>query len=220
MYSRPVKRQQALTQANEVIVPLLGASRRALRLAASSIGRLYRVRVEASGDKRVHVIIIDLPASHPLILALYSSAQESRPTSPQQLLRRIGRLAREVAKLRGKLYEQADIVYVYLSPRGFTSGALRLAKRQKVIAAQKPVEARRRIAKYLAQRYRKLLTTVATRKIWGELPLLAYTLAYLAHALQGSTTPTHLDLYAAIRGEYTGGELLTALEQHTRQAPT
>jgi len=216
MYSRAAKQRQALMQANEVLVPLLGASRRALRLAGASVGKLYRIHVEITGDKRVHIVVIDLPASHPLVVTVYSSAQESRPTSPQQLIKRIRRAAREAGRLRGKLYEQADIIYVYLSPKGLTSGASRLARTYRIIVARKPAEARRRLAKYLSQRYRKLLTTVASRRIWGELPLLAYTLATIAHNLQDNkTTIQNVNIDAAVKGAYTGHELLSLLDSNT-----
>jgi hypothetical protein len=212
MYNRAEKKKQALMQANELIVPLLGISRRVLRLAGDSIGKTYHIHVEVTNDKRVHIIVIDLPASHPLIVAVYSSAQNSRPTSPQQLLKRIKRLSKEVLKLKGKIYEQADIVYIYLSSGGLTRGSIRIAKTYRIIAARKPEEARKRMAKYLAQRYRKLLTTLATRRVWGELPLLAYTLSIMSHSLRGFNTPTTIDLTPLVRGEYTGKELLEILE--------
>ncbi len=221
-YDRRSKKEEALLQANNILVPLLGIGRRLYRVLESETGRRYGIYVHNTTDKRLHIVVLDLPASHPLVIAVYSSAQTSRPTSPKQLATRLGRLRREVGKLRGKLFSNADIVYVYVSRRNITRGAYRQALRSGVIVAVNPSDARRRIAKYLAKRYHKLLSKLAGKRIWGELPLLAYTLAILSKSLLGGKpeeTLTLLNPAMLVKGSFTGDELLNLLQAGTSLQP-
>ena len=174
----------ALETANRLLLPVLRATRRIAVVTRSSIDPLFTpVRVYSSGDKRIHVAVVNLPGSHPLIVAVYASTQRSRPTSPQQLAKRLSRLARFVRRLSGKEYTQADIVYIYMAPRGLTRGSIRLAARSKVVYASEPSEAKRKLAKYLAKRYRRLLASIVGKRVWGSVPLLAYALSLLAREL-------------------------------------
>jgi hypothetical protein len=218
-YDRAEAKQRALAQANGLLLPLIAGGRRlaVLRLALS-LGHTNRlVHVHSTRDMRVHIVVVDLPASHPLVVAVYSSTQESRPTSPQQFAKRLARLRREVGKLRHRLFEQADILYVYLSPKGLTRGSTLRALREGVIFSSSPLEARKRLAGYLAKRYRRLITKIASTKVWGELPLLAYALNLLSRTLRNphpTTSETHNIigvLENAVKGLYTGEELAKLL---------
>ncbi|ABM80732.1 hypothetical protein [Hyperthermus butylicus] len=174
----------ALETANKLLLPVLRATRRIAAVARSSIDPSFTpIRVYSSGDRRIHVAVVNLPGSHPLVVAIYASTQRSRPTSPQQLARRLARLARFVGRLSGNEYAQADIVYVYMAPRGLTRGSIRLAVKSKIVYASEPSEARRKLAKYLAKRYRRLLASIMGKRVWGSVPLLAYALSLLAREL-------------------------------------
>jgi hypothetical protein len=217
-YSRAEAKQRALAQANEVLYPLIAGGKRLSRIVeATATTRRKFVYVYSSGDLRIHILVLDLPASHPLVVAIYSSAQTSRPTSPSQLAKRVARLRREVNKLRHKVFESADIVYVYLSPRRLTRGSVYRALREGVLFSSSPTEVRRKLAKYLATRYRKLVERVAGSRIWGELPLLMYALNMLARRLTSSIEDdvAHIlsTLHNAIKGLYTGAQLARILPQ-------
>lgn len=177
------RREIALNEANKVLAPLLGGAKRLLYAAELARTHTTRTKVFSTTDKRVHIMIIDLFIGHPLVLALYTSTQESRSTAPSQLLRRINRLHKEVERLRGKEFTTADIVYVYVTRRKLTRGAYREAKIKKVIVSLSGEEARRKIAKYFLNRFNKLIQKITSTRIWGRLALFAYALIILAHRL-------------------------------------
>ncbi|KSW11958.1 hypothetical protein CF15_03975 [Pyrodictium occultum] len=184
------RRARALAEANEVLLPLLGGARALVRvLEAAGRSPARPVSLHSSGDKRLHALILELPGSSPLVVAVYSSTQESRPTSPQQLAKRMKRLAGFVARLRGRYFNAADVAYIYISPRGLTRGARRLAIGLKTFFAQSGREARQKLAKFLATRYYKLLASLRGKRVWGPVPLLLYALSILAQRLGAHVEP-------------------------------
>lgn len=177
-------REERLHLLNQLLLPLLRASRGYAR-AWSLVEGLEKkpARLEASRDYSTGLLVLDLPGSHPLVVAVAASAQHSRPLAPSQLERRLQRLRRLVARARGKLFTAADVVYVILAPRGYTRGATRLARTAGVIAARTPREAASRLARYLKQRLTALHARLRGRRVWGPVPLLYHALAALAQAL-------------------------------------
>jgi hypothetical protein len=192
-----------LQAANTVILPLLRAAARQRKLARilgsqpGKIASLYQSR-----DYTLNILVYTLPAGPQLVVALYASTQESRPLSPRQLAARLRRLASAVAKLRGKLFNQADIVYALYAPAGLTRGALHTATRQGITIATRPEKLAHSLARYLKTRYNRLIAKLRGRRVWGPVPLLAYMLAELAAQLGAEVEKPPLDrvVEAALRG--------------------
>ncbi len=177
------RREMALNEANKVLTPLLGGARRLLHIAELARVHTMRTKVLSTIDKRVHIMIMDLFMGHPLVLALYTSTQESRSTSPSQLSRRINRLRKEIERMRGREFTAADIIYVYIAKRRLTRGAYKEARTKRIIVSLSGEEARRRIARYILARLNKLVQKIASTRIWGRLALFTYALIILAHRL-------------------------------------
>ncbi len=188
MTPRAGGRGEALREANTVILPLLAAARRIARL----LGAPKAARLATTWDKRIHILVIDVPASRPIVVALYSSTQSSRPVSPSQARRRIERLRRAVSKLRGKLFNTADIYYLYISKVRFTRAAYREAKRGGVYVALTPLKARARLYRIFSERLRKLRASVPNA--WGKLRLLIDALAILSSATAPDSEATERTL--------------------------
>ena len=176
--------QQALAAANTVLLPLMRAVHRYNRVYA---GRkpYYTMKIQLiqTGDRRIHIAVIDIPGSNPLVVAIYSSTQESRPVSPSQIKRRLKRLFRLVSRLRGKLFTAADIVYIYITRRRLTRNAYRIALSNHVNIALSPQKAAATLARLLEQRFRRLQEKLAGRKVWGIVKALYHSLATLYETL-------------------------------------
>ncbi len=181
-YPRAPRAEEALQLANQVILPLLRGARGYVRVYEAYTRMPHRVTsLASSGDKRIHVLVVDIPFSRPLVVAIYASTQRSRPVSPSQLRRRLARLARLVAKLRNTIGSQADIIPVYLSATRLTRGAYREALRSHVYVALSPTKARQYLASYLKRRLRALLSKTRGAP-HGRVAVLAYALNSLATA--------------------------------------
>ena len=190
------RKARALSEANKILLPLIGGARSIAKVveAAGASQRTRPVSVHSSRDMRLHAIVVEIPGSNPLVVAVYASTQESRPTSPLQFSNRVKRLQRFISKLRGKYFNTADIAYIYISPSGLTRGARLLALKYKVFFALNGNEARQKLAKFLASRYRKLIASLQGKHIWGVVPLLLYSLSLLARKLGAqihSLSPIH-----------------------------
>jgi len=177
------RRELALSEANKVLFPILGGARRLLQVAELARLHIAGAKVYSTTDKRIHIVFLDIFSHNPLIIALYVSTQESRATSPSQLLRRAKRLTKEVEKLRGREFISADVLYLYITRRRITRGAYREARARGILVALNSKEARRRIARYLLARLSKLLQKITSKRIWGRLALFAYALSILAKKL-------------------------------------
>ncbi|KSW11369.1 hypothetical protein CF15_00425 [Pyrodictium occultum] len=178
------RRQRRLEAVNQLLLPLLRGARRyytAWRLVNPLLTGVSRV--DESSDYTVTVVTLQLPASSPLVVALYTSTQESRPISPSQLQRRIRRLRSRVASLRGKVFNRADLVYIIYAPRGFTVGARRMARREAVNLASRIEDAIKALARFVGRRLARLTEKLRGRRIWGEVPLLLYALQELTVSL-------------------------------------
>lgn len=163
---------EALGMANGLALPLLRAARR--------FDPAARILVHHTSDRRIHLVLVEMPAGHPLLVALYSSTQRSRPASPAQVERRLRRLETEVKKLRGRIYSQADVVMLYISAARLTRRAYRLARSLGVYVALSVEQARLLLARHL---YRRVHGLRRARKLFGPLLRLAELLAYLARQL-------------------------------------
>ncbi|ALL01663.1 hypothetical protein Pyrde_1620 [Pyrodictium delaneyi] len=190
------RKARALAEANKILLPLLGGARHIAKVVeASGAAHVVKpVSVHSSSDMRLHIVVIDIPGSSPLVVAIYVSTQESRPTSPSQFSTRIKRLQHFLDKLRGKYFNTADVAYLYISPLGLTRGAKRLAIKSRIFYAANGNEAKQKLANFLATRYKKLLAKLTGKRIWGTVPLLLYALSLLARRLGAvvqSISPIH-----------------------------
>ncbi len=187
---RRESKEAALREANNVIIPLLSVARRYSQLLFKLANEFLHIQVLQTGDKRVSIVLTELPASRPLVVAVYSSVQESRPVSPSQLHRRIVRLRKFVDKLRGRYFVSADIVYIYMTRIRLTVNAYRMARRAGVYVAFGSHHAKRILSRYFMKRVKGLLKKLQGRRIWGKLALLLYML----HELARASLPEHIEL--------------------------
>ena len=196
-----------LQQLNRILLPLLRAARRYARAWRVLLPDTSGVtRVSSTRDYTATIIQLNLPASHPLIIAMYVSAQQSSPLTPSQLKPKIRRLRQLIAQARGKTFHTADILYVIVSPKGYTRGSLREAVREGVNAVKTIEEAAARLRRYLRKRLTKLLQSIQGKNVWGELPLLLYALTQLAIEL-GEQDIKGIDYETAIHAALEGAKI-------------
>jgi len=174
---------QRLHIVNKVFLPFLRTSRKHRRLLRI-LGKYENPAfVVQRRDYTANILAYTMPAGPQLVVALYASMQSTRPLSPQQLASRLRSLKEAVASLRGRLFNQADIVYLIYAPAGFTRGAKRLAVKQAVTIAPDVETLLASLARYIKTRYERLRRKLAGKRIWGHIPLLLYALGYLASEL-------------------------------------
>lgn len=183
-------KEAALRAANNVIIPLLSIARRYSQLLFKLANETLHLRVLQTGDKRVNIVLVEPPASRPLVVAVYSSVQESRPVSPSQLRRRLVRLRKLVDKLRGKHFVSADIIYIYMTRARLTINAYRMARQAGIYVALSSQHAKRILSRYFLKRVKGLLKKLQGQRIWGRLALLLYMLYELVKAF----SPRHIEL--------------------------
>jgi len=177
-------REERLAQLNSLLLPLLRAARRysiAWRVLLPSTAGT--ARIEGFRDYTATVVQLNLPASNPLIVAVYVSMQKSSPITPSQLKPKLNKLRELVNRLRGKTFATADIVYIVVAPKGCTIGARRIARYHGVNAVRNIREAIARLRTYIRARLHKLLQAIQGKRVWGELPLLAYSLQTILQEL-------------------------------------
>jgi len=197
-------REERLRSLNRLLLPFLRSAReqrRLLRLAGRPPARI--LHVDQARDYTVTVIVYTLPLGNPLVAAIYTSAQRSRPLAPSQLRRRLQRLRDAVARLRGRLYNQADIVYAIHVPAGATRGAKRLARSLGVNLAATTEKLLASLARYIATRHQRLAAKLRGKRVWGPVPLLLHALAHLAKELgapDADPPPLHITLKLAQEG--------------------
>jgi hypothetical protein len=170
-------REERLAHLNRLLLPLLRAARRyaaAWRVLLPSIAGT--TRVESTRDYTASIIQLNLPASNPLLVAVYVSMQRSSPITPSQLKPKLHKLKTLVNRLRGRTFTAADIVYIIVAPKGYTTGARKLAANTGVNAVKNVEEAAAKLRTYIRARLQKLAQAVKGKRIWGELPLLIYSL--------------------------------------------
>ena len=183
------RRSTALATANTIIPILAGAARR--------LG--LQVRVESSSDRRVHVLVVDLPGSRPLALGLYVTTEESRPITFSRLAPRVGRLARTVAR-HAPPGSDTLLFVVPAGPRVRpTRPAARMLSRLRA-GFKKPRELLGWLHSYLTRRLTKLLERLREKgvKAYGKLAGLLRALHRLASAL-GPLPISLAEVEAAIR---------------------
>jgi hypothetical protein len=181
----PLKmKEERLALLNQVVLPLLRAARRysaSWRILLPSTAGTSRL--EGTKDYTATVLQLNLPASNPMLIAIYISVQKSSPLTPSQLEPKIRKLKELVNKLRGKTFVAADIIYIIIAPKGYTIGSRRIAKKNGVNAVKTVEEAVARLRIYIRTRLQKLVEKVRGKRIWGELPLLIYALQSILEEL-------------------------------------
>ena len=164
---------RALETANALLLPLIRAVRRFnLSCRRRSHDECMAIKMLQTGDRRIHVAIVDIPGSAPLVVAVYSSVQTSRPVSPGQLIKRLNRLSSMVSKLRGRLFNAADILYFYLTPVRLTRTAYRLAVSRGVHVALSASKALSMLRRYIGKRVTRLGDRLRGRRVWGRVQAL------------------------------------------------
>ncbi|BEP18576.1 hypothetical protein PYJP_19280 [Pyrofollis japonicus] len=204
----PLQRvEERLQVVNQFIVPLLRATKRYSTLW-SQVTRLIRkpTKIYTSRDYTVSILVIDLPASKPLVLVYYISTQRSRPLSPSQLEQRMRSMRRHVEKIRGKLFESADIIYTIYAPKGLTQGARRKAKRNFINIARSSKELLAPLARYITRRFQRLIESIRSKRIWGELPILIYAFQEIGRSI-GARIDDVLDPPTVLKLSLKGGTI-------------
>jgi hypothetical protein len=191
-----------LETVNTIFLPFLKASRQYRRLLRILGRQENPATVIHQRDYTVNILTYTMPVGPHLVIALYASTQTSRPLSPQQFAKKLQVLKKELIELRGKYFNQADIVYLIYAPAGFTRGTRRLAARQGVNIASNVTRLARLLAHYLKTRYERLHRKLLGKRVWGPIPLLLYALALLANSLGAGIDPPNIEkvLEAATRG--------------------
>ena len=183
-------RGEALADANRLLLPLLRAVKR-YNLSCRRCRRdsTMATRLLQTGDRRVHILVVDIPASNPLVIAVYTSVQRSRPASPSQVLKRVRRLVEAVKRLRGRVFNAADILYFYLSRTRLTRNAYRAAVKAGVHVALTPVKAAEMLSRYLKSRLDRLREALKGKRVWGVVERLLHSLETLYTELQPTRLP-------------------------------
>ena len=177
---------RALENANTLILPLIRAVKRFnLSCRHYSPGDCMSVKVLQTGDRRVHVAVVDIPGSVPLVVAVYSSAQTSRPVSPGQLAKRLRRLTSIVSRLRGRLFSAADVLYFYLTPVRLTRTAYRIAVSKGVHVALTAAKALTMLQRYIGKRVTRLKEKLRGRRVWGRVRALYDSLELIYSTISG-----------------------------------
>ncbi|GEM_PF-3421644 len=180
----PLERvSRRLDVVNRLMLPFLRASRRQAGLSRLLGENLNPAMVVSSRDYTVTVLVYTMPTGPHLVVALYASTQSSRPLSPKQLAARLARLRDAVLRLRGRYFNQADVVYLVYAPAGFTRGARRLAVRQGIAISCTTRALLTNLARYIKTRYERLRRKLEGKTVWGRVPLLLYMLGYMAREL-------------------------------------
>ena len=158
---------------------------RALRFARERLGVELRYRVdEGSSDKRVFFIEVSLPASAPLVIAVYSTTEESRPLTWARVSAKLRRLHSYIAR-RTPPSRDLFVAVIAATPRvRATNPARRRARRNKV-ALGTVENALKALRTYLARRLQGLIKSLRDKKTkaYGELAELLRVLYLLASRL-------------------------------------
>ena len=174
----PIQRvEKRLQILNTALVPLL----RGIHRYSSIWMQIRRIsknplQTYITRDYTIAIIVADLPGSNPLLIAYYISTQSSRPISPSQLRKKMHRILQMLRHLRNKSFTAADILYIIYSPKGFTKGSKREARKHRINLAVSAKDLLSPLARYVSKRYTKLLERIGSKKVWGNVPLLIYAL--------------------------------------------
>ncbi len=183
----PLERaEERLRALNTLLLPLLQASRdyHSVWRLVENLQKNTPTTILSKRDYTVNTILLDMPLGNPLLIVFYVSTQRSRPLSPSQLKQKIKAMKKAVQRIRGKLFNTADILYAIYTPSGLTSGARRIALENKILYSDSLKTILRLIAKYLASRYNALRKKLQEKKrIWGKVPVLLYALGILSKRL-------------------------------------
>ncbi|OWJ55603.1 hypothetical protein [Pyrodictium delaneyi] len=168
------RRNAALAAANTIIPRLAGAAR----------GMGLRVRVDASKDHRVYVLVIDLPGSRSLAVGLYVTTEESRPIPWSRLWPRVARLSRTVAA-HAPPGSDTLLFLVPAAPRARPTGPARRRLAGERVGFLAPRELQRWLNRYLGRRLAGLIRRLREKgiKAYGKLAELLRALHRLASAL-------------------------------------
>jgi len=174
---------------------------RVLRFARERLGmEAVRYRFdEGSSDRRVYLIEVELPASAPLVIAFYSTTEESRPLTWSRVAAKLRRLRRYAAQ-RAPPRRDMFVAVVTASPRARVTGPAARAARRNKVALGSPRKVLEALHMYLARRLTRLLEALRERgvKAYGRLAGLLRALYLLASRL-GPVNISLRDVEAAIR---------------------
>ncbi|BES82583.1 hypothetical protein [Pyrodictium abyssi] len=158
---------------------------RVLRFVRERLGLELRYRFdEGSSDRRAYLVEIELPASAPLVVAVYSTTEEARPLTWSRVAAKVLRLRRYVAQ-RAPPARDTFVAVVTASPRARVTGPARRRARRNKVALGHPQEVLGALRGYLAKRLRGLIQSLREKeaKAYGELAELLRVLYLLASRL-------------------------------------
>ena len=190
------RKELALSAYNEFML----AVARALRFVRERLGLGLRYRFdEGSSDRRVFLVEVELPASAPLVIAVYSTTEESRPLTWSRVAAKLHRLRRYTAQ-RAPPARDTFVAVVTASPRARATGPARRRARRAKVALGTVEEVLERLRGYLVRRLRGLIRSLREKEVkaYGGLAELLRALYLLASRL-GPVDITLHEVEAAIR---------------------
>jgi len=190
------RRELALSAYNMFML----AVARALRFVRERLGLELRYRFdEGSSDRRAYLVEIELPASAPLVVAVYSTTEEARPLTWSRVAAKLRRLRRYTAQ-KAPPRRDMFMAVVAASPRARATGPARRRARRAKVALGTVEEVLRALQGYLAKRLRGLIQSLREKeaKAYGELAELLRVLYLLASRLGPVNISLH-DVEAMIR---------------------
>lgn len=182
----PVKLQQALDSSNKIIMAM---SRALLPLRKDGLVNFEWINTH---DKRIVLLNVYWNTGKPWTLAMYVTTQESRPLSPRDVLVRLQRLRRFVAR-NTPPHRDTTVVLLAATPRVKTTrGARRILAKAK-IKLMTPQELIEFIASYLDTRRTKLVEALnrlgnAAKNIPKNLEMLSFVFGYIVAKLRSPFT--------------------------------
>jgi len=173
---------------------------RALRFARERLGAELRYSVdEGSSDKRVFFIEVLLPASAPLVIAVYSTTEESRPLTWARVSAKLRRLHSYIAR-RTPPGRDLFVAVIAATPRVRATGPAQRRARRNKVALGTVENALKALRAYLAKRLHGLVRSLRERgvKAYGKLAELLRVLYLLASRL-GPVAISLRDVEAVVR---------------------
>ncbi|ALL00750.1 hypothetical protein Pyrde_0700 [Pyrodictium delaneyi] len=154
---------------------------------------------EGSSDRRVFLIEVELPASAPLVIAVYSTTEEARPLTWSRVEAKLRRLRRYAAQ-RAPPARDTFVAVVTASPRARATGPAQKRARRSKVALGTVKDALKALRGYLVKRLRGLIKSLREKeaKAYGELAELLRVLYLLASRLGPVGIPLH-EVEAMIR---------------------
>ncbi len=173
--------KKVISASNSLLLPLVRAIRPYKPVA--------KVNIDTSEDRRVVIIQFDLPHSRPWVLAMYVTAQESRPLSPRDVQRMLARLNREVARKAPPYRDVTKLILAASERARRTTVGARKVLAEALVKVVDVLEAARIIQGYLEKRVNGLMNVLNKSKSSGRLKELFDVLHSLLLSVKSLLAP-------------------------------